>query len=117
AEAADDGRAELHVARLPDEEARQRSEADGIGAERALSRRAGFAANDAHRRHLLQLEERRQRETEQQHEADEKALQRRPRRRRRQLGADQAGERAADAELRDIADRRAERTGEEREQS
>src|SRR5205814_4223756 len=58
-----------------------------------------------------------QRKPEQQHEADEKAVERRPRRRRRQLRPDQAGERGADAELRAIANRRAERAGEEREQS
>jgi hypothetical protein len=109
AEAADHVEPEARVARLPDEQPGERRAARGVGGERAAAGSAGLAPDDAHRRHVLQLQERRQREAEQQHEPDEEALQRRRGRRRGQRRAQQVAERRGDRALRGIAERAAER--------
>ena len=82
-ETADDVGAEFDVARLPDEQRREQGKPEPIRCDGAALWRASLAAHDAQRRHVLELDQRRQREAEQQHQADQQSLQRRPERRRR----------------------------------
>ena len=84
--------------------AAKRRQSGGVRGERAALRRARLAAHDAHRGHVLELHERRQREAEQQHQPDEEALHRGQRARRRQLRAHDLRHRGRDRLLRDEAD-------------
>ncbi len=103
-EAAHHREPEPEVARLPDEQRGERDEARAVRDERAAPRRAGLAPDHAHRGHVLQLDERRQREAEQQHHADQEALHRGQHARRRQVGAHHLGDRGRDRFLRDEAE-------------
>ena len=103
AEPAEHDQPELRVAGLPDEERRDRGRADPVGGERALLRRADVAADHAQRRDVLELQQRRQGEAEQQRHPGEKALHRRQERRLRQRDDHQPGDEFGDHELREIA--------------
>ena len=104
-EAADRDQAELEVARHREQQRREADRAGGEHRDRGRLERADVAPDHAQRRHLRQLQHRRQAEAEQQREADAGAEQRRPGARRRQRRVDQAGEEPDE----DVVDREAER--------
>ena len=87
-----------------------------VRGDRAALGRARLAPDHAHRGHVLQLDQRRQREAEQQHQADEEALHRGQHARRRQLGAHHFRHRHGDRLLRDVAEGTAGRAGANAEQ-
>ena len=116
-EATHDIGAKLRVAGLPNEEPGKERKPEPIRSGCATLEIAGLAPDHTQGGHVLQLQERRQREAEKQDQADQQPLQCGPCRRRRQIGADQFRERRADAELRRVADGSAERARDESEQT
>jgi hypothetical protein len=115
-EAAERDRRELEVPRLPRDERGERREARGERAEAHRLDHRHVAAQHAQRRHVAKPHQRREREAEQQHEADERAAQRRPRRRQRQGHREERREPAREERLRGVARDAAEHAPRESEQ-
>ena len=103
-ETAEHGGAEFEFTRLPQQQGRQRGQTQRIARERALPGWADFAPDHAYRRHVFQLQQRRQREAKQQQQSRGKALQHRIEAGLRQGGCDKIGEPARDHRLTAIAE-------------